>query len=193
LNATARDFQRTEVARVKKLFRIRKTVFMVGLEGRGGQVAIIRPFASPKKGITETTISVGQKARLLLPGFEEGAARPPFTPSAKHVAVPVVGGARPNSQASIPAELQVRALRMKRMKGGRLGGLLQTYVVRNIGIFQHVVGSARGKMLYAFKRAVRLKPELKFVETARWVVAHKYNFYLWDEIRKAFAHSGARR
>lgn len=78
------------------------------------EAAIIKPKASVREARPYADISVGQKPRLLLPEFERGALRRPFTPGAKRVAVPITGtAARPTLGSQVPAALRFRSLRLR--------------------------------------------------------------------------------
>jgi hypothetical protein len=93
INSTAKRVQEAERERVLRAFVVRKRDFILR------EAAIIKPFASVKQGRPYAEISVGDKQRLLLRKFEQGAAREPFTPGAKSVAVPLLGRpARPRSR-----------------------------------------------------------------------------------------------
>lgn len=114
LNATAKTAQAAERARLSSVFHVRKREFVER------QVAVIRPFASVSQGRYFVQISVGQKPRLLLSGFESGAPRPPF--KGKHVAVPLTGSpARPTASSSVPTSFTFQGLRLIRAGKTRSG------------------------------------------------------------------------
>ena len=114
INNTAKRIQEAERRRVEEEFTIRKREFI------RRQAAVIKPFANVRQGRAYAEIAVGQKPRLLLSAFERGAERKPFTPSARSVAEPVVGGpARPLFNLPVTPELRVGRLRFDRTKAGR--------------------------------------------------------------------------
>ena len=163
INNTAKRIQETERRRVEEEFTVRKKEFI------RRQAAIIKPFASVRQGRAHAEIAVGQKPRLLLSAFERGAERKPFTPSARSVAEPVVGGpARPRFAQPVTPELRVRKLRFDRTKAGRRrAGVTRTktYLVPKLGIFQRI-GKEATRAVYLFTRGKKLAPRLHFVETA---------------------------
>lgn len=194
INDTAKLIQKEERRRVGRQFTVRKTDFVMR------QAAVIKPFASVAEKRFEARIAVGQKPRLLLSQFEAGGERRPFTPGAQSVAVPITGTARPNRQSSVPAQLHVKALKLRRIArvGGRrrkkgerapIEGLQGTYVVPSVGIFQRL-GRQRSRILYAFKRGLRLDRRLGFVTTAEAVARRSFGFALGrqiaDTIRRNF-------
>lgn len=164
VNNTAKRIQAAERRRVEEEFTVRKKAFI------RREAAIIKPFASVKQGRAYAEISVGQKPRLLLSAFERGAARKPATSAAKSVAESVVGGpARPTFTQPVTPELRLRRLRFDRTKTGkRRTGVTRTrtYLVPEVGIFQRV-GKEASRMVYIFTRGKRIKPRLRFVQTAR--------------------------
>lgn len=114
LNDTAKAIQQKEREHVLGSFVVRKRDFVLR------QAAIIK-FASVGKDRYEASISVGQKPRLLLSGFEKGAERRP-TKGGRTQAVPVTGGpARPSRQASVPDVYFFQSLQLRRVtsKGQR--------------------------------------------------------------------------
>jgi hypothetical protein len=142
---TALAIQQAEFARARQEFTIRRQSFFFGSGGRvGGVAARITQFPSVKKGIAYAEIEAGTLPkggdelssirRLLYAKFEEGGVRTPFTPGAKSVAEPVVGGpARPSKTDPIAgpytfARLQLRAY----YKGTKL--TRQTRSRANLGV-----------------------------------------------------------
>jgi hypothetical protein len=114
INNTAKRIQVAERASVKEEFTLRKPEFVLR------QAAVIKPFASVREARPFAEISVGQKPRLLLSAFERGAKREPFTPGAKRVGAPVIGGAaRPAFTGPIVPELMMKKLKVGRTKAGR--------------------------------------------------------------------------
>lgn len=163
INNTAKRIQDAERHHVEEEFTVRKKEFI------RREAAIIKPFASVRQGRAYAEIAVGQKPRLLLSAFERGAERKPFTPAARSVAEPVVGGpARPQFSAQVTPELRVSRLRFDRTKTGRRrAGVTKTstYLVPKVGIFQRI-GTEASRIVYFFTREKRLEPRLRFVETA---------------------------
>lgn len=163
INNTAKRIQDTERRRVEEVFTVRKKDFI------RREVAIIKPFASVRQGRAHAEIAVGQKPRLLLSAFERGAERKPFTPTARSVAEPVVGGpARPRFAQPVTPELLIGKLRFDRTKSGRRrAGVIRTktYLVPKVGIFQRI-GKATARAVYLFTRGKKIAPRLHFVETA---------------------------
>jgi hypothetical protein len=113
LNATAKRIQTAEFEHVRRTFQVR-TKFLIGQKAAA---TISRTdFASVKAGRLWVEIHVWQGKRFLLPFFEEGGERRPFTPGAKHAAVPLTGeAARPSWPTSVPEALRIKALAFKRM------------------------------------------------------------------------------
>jgi hypothetical protein len=122
LNDTAKVIQLAEFARARSIFNIRKEPFWFGTGGRvGGAAARITTFASIPKGKQFVEISAGTlpKGGDKLPGarhllwriFETGGTREPMV--GKHVAVPVLGVARPNQKAEIVKAFTFQALAMR--------------------------------------------------------------------------------
>jgi hypothetical protein len=163
INNTAKRIQDAERRRVEEEFTVRKKDFI------RREAAIIKPFASVRQARAFAEIAVGQKARLLLSAFERGAERKPFTPAARSVAEPVVGGpARPRFAQPVAPDLRVGKLRFDRTKTGRRrAGVTRTktYLVPKVGIFQRI-GPAATRAVYLFTRGKKLAPRLHFVETA---------------------------
>lgn len=163
VNNTAKRIQDAERDRVERVFTVRKKDFM------RREAAVIKPFANVRQGRPLAEIAVGQKPRLLLSAFERGAEREPFTPAARSVAEPVVGGpARPQFAAQVNPELRMGKLRFDRTKTGRRrAGVTKTstYLVPKVGIFQRV-GKEVTRAVYLFTRGKKIKPRLEFVETA---------------------------
>jgi len=86
INNTAKRIQETERRRIEEEFTIRKKDLILR------EAATIKPFANVRQARAYAEIAVRQKPRLLLSAFERGAERTPFTPNAKRVAEPVIGG-----------------------------------------------------------------------------------------------------
>src|SRR5689334_19525028 len=117
MNATAKEIQKEERERVRQQFTVRKNDFIMreavvirGAQGGSG-------FASVGKTRFEVRIAVGQKARLLLSGFESGDERRPV--KGRNVAVPLTGGpARPSFSSSVPGSgFEFRDLDLRQVTG----------------------------------------------------------------------------
>lgn len=213
LNQTALAIQAAERERVLRLFHVRKAEFLVGAPGRGGQTAIVR-FASYSAGRLEARVETGQKARLLLPGYERGAPRRPAV--GRRVAIPLTGGpARPSAAASVPAEftfqqLRLRAATARRARrrdvtfsahltrtGVQYKGAHRTFILEQTaklpegGVFQRT-GPARGdlRLAYPFKSHPRpLDHRLGYLETAAKTAARAFAPALQRQIADAFSHA----
>jgi hypothetical protein len=189
INNTAKRIQETERRRVEEEFTVRKKEFI------RRQAAIIKPFASVRQGRAHAEIAVGQKPRLLLSAFERGAERKPFTPSARSVAEPVIGGpARPQFTQPVTPELRVGKLRFDRTKAGRRrAGVTRTktYLVPKVGIFQRI-GNATTRAVYLFTRGKKLAPRLHFVETAEKEANKWFREEMEREVVNAIARARGR-
>lgn len=189
INNTAKRIQETERRRVEEEFTVRKTDFI------RREAAVIKPFASVKQARAFAEIAVGQKPRLLLSAFERGADRKPFTPSARSVAEPVVGGpARPRFASSVAPELRVGKLRFDRTKSGRRrAGVTRTktYLVPKVGIFQRI-GPAATRAVYLFTRGKKLAPRLHFIETAEQEADKWFREEMEREVVDAIARARGR-
>jgi hypothetical protein len=102
---------------VEQQFIVRRAAFVMReaavIRGAGGGSGF------PSTMRLEGRFQTGEKERFLLGGFETGELRRPFTPGAKHVAVPTRGGpARPTPASKIPQRFQFSdlALRAKTTK-----------------------------------------------------------------------------
>ena len=186
INNTAKRIQTVERRRVEDEFTVRKKDFV------GRQAAVIKPFASVTQGRAYAEIGVGQKPRLLLSAFERGAERKPFTPNARRVAEPVVGGpARPQFTAPVTPELRASRLRFDRTKTGRRRvGVTRTrtYLVPEVGIFQRT-GPKTTRLVYAFTRGKKLAPRLRFVETAEKEADRWFREEMEKEVLSAIARA----
>lgn len=206
INRVAKEIQGVERRAVEQTLTVRKKEFILR------QAAIIKPFASVKKGIMHAQISVGRRPRLLLRQFEQAHERVGQAAlrklGEKGVAVPVIGGARPSKSRVVPEDLWIGKLHLKRpprprrAKGARrvVGpglappkpqplvprGLQRTYLVPHVGIFQRREGGVR--MLWAFLPRVSKAKMFKFGERAMRV-AVKLDKYLHEEIGKTIRHA----
>jgi len=189
INNTAKRIQDAERRRVEEEFTVRKKDFI------RREAAIIKPFASVRQARAFVEIAVGQKPRLLLSAFERGAERKPFTPAARRVAEPVVGGpARPQFIAQVTPELRVGKLRFDRTKTGRRrAGVTRTksYLVPKVGIFQRI-GKATTRAVYLFTRGKKIAPRLHFIETAEKEADKWFREEMEREVVNAIARARGR-
>lgn len=164
VNNTLKRIQKAEQRRVTQEFTVRKDEFIKR------QAAIIKPFASVKQARAFGEIAVGEKPRLLLSQFERGAKREPATSGARYVAEPVIGGpARPSFRRPVSPDYRLRKLKFQRTSTGKIRksvAATKTFLVAGVGIFQRT-GADAARAVYIFTRGKRLRPRLKFVETAR--------------------------
>lgn len=201
INDTVKDVQGGQQKRVEDVFEVRpaKRQFV------RRQAAIIKPFASYAAGRLSATVSVGQKDRLLLSGFETGDVRKPF--KGRRVAVPEIGGpARPTFSSSIPAGLEYKALRLRRTaRRGRppkgvtpnrptLKGEQRTFEIRSSarqtegGIYQRTgKGRSAIRIVYPFVRPGRLDRRLHFIDNARRVAATRFQQHFRRRFRETLA------
>ena len=186
INNTAKRIQEAERQRVERAFTIRKKDFM------RREAAVIKPFANVREARPYAEIAVGQKPRLLLSAFERGFEREPFTPGAKTVAEPVVGGpARPQFGEQVPPELLMRRLRFDRTKTGRRrAGVTntKTYLIPKVGIFQRISKDAT-RIVYFFSRGQKIKPRLEFVATAQQEGQKWFGEEMERQVIEAIAHA----
>jgi len=126
INNTAKRIQQAEFEHIRRRFQVRQPKFLFGSPGRpGGAAARIRPFASVKAARPYADIQISAPPgrgsidrRLLLPHFEHGGLREPFTPGASYLAVPVTGGpARPTFASKIPKEFTFAGMRLTAHRG----------------------------------------------------------------------------
>lgn len=175
INATARRIQDAQKKNLEDNFTLRANTKAFMLR----QAAIIKPFASVKQGRLYAEVSVGQRSKLLLGGYESGAERKPF--KGHMIAQPVVGGpARPTFQSKVPEAFTFKGMALKAQKGKQtLVGRNGTYSVRGIGVFQRT-GRSRDdvKLVYAFAREQRLPAKLRWQVTARDIANKWLNEYV---------------
>ena len=192
INATAKDVQAAEKAEVARRFTLRKRDFILR------EIAIIQPFASVPQKRYEAMIRVGSKRRLLLANFEKGFTREPFTNFADgKVAVPIIGGARPTKARSVPEDLWIQRLNLRKKSGahkvsggGQTVGNLGAYVVPGIGIYRRIASGA-SKILYVFKSPFRIPPRLNWMAVARRAVASNFSKHLAREVSDTLAKHSA--
>ena len=189
INNTAKRVQEVERRRVEEEFTVRRKDFI------RREAAIIKPFASVRQARAFAEIAVGQKPRLLLSAFERGAERKPFTPAARSVAEPIVGGpARPQFSAQVTPELRVGKLRFDRTKTGRRRvGVTRTktYLVPKVGIFQRIAKETT-RAVYLFTRGKKVEPRLHFVETAEKEANKWFREEMEREVVNAIARARGR-
>ena len=198
LNRTAKEIQAAERKKIEATLTVRKKEFILR------QVAVIK-FANVKKGINEVRISVGQKPRLLLAAFEEGQDREGQKALRRlgesGVAVPAIGGARKNRRAIIPEEMWIARLKLKKYpragprppKGQevhqpRISGLLRTYLVSRVGIFQRF-GKSATRLLWALVPSTSKAKRFEFIKTATAIVDRRFVANLQDEVVSALRYA----
>ena len=108
------------------------------------------------------------------------------------MAEPVVGGpARPRFTQPVPPELRVGRLRFDRTKTGRRRvGVTRTktYLVPEVGIFQRI-GPGATRAVYLFTSGKKLKPRLRFVETAEKEADRWFREEMESEVVNAIARA----
>lgn len=150
-------------------------------------------------------LAVGDRPRLLLPEYERGGVRTSFRKASKNVAIPLPGGARVSPRSDVSPELLVKNLKLKQKhpkrgkrakpirasvalsKKRNLVGLHGTFAVPDVGIFQRI--QKRVRLLYAFKRSVKIPARLGFIPTAERVARASFKFMLGKQIFGAIGHS----
>lgn len=171
INNTMDRIQVAELARAEAEFTLRT-------DFARRNVAVIKPRARPKKGTLSSTIQVGNKKRFFLGEFETGGPRgqqKAVKGKTTGTEVPVIGGARPSEQQVVPQELWASKLQLrrgKRRKGAApvYAGLLGTYLVPGVGIFQREPGEDDSRILYAEVQNQQLpKVEPGFIDVAQQV------------------------
>lgn len=138
LNQAARDVQTATHAQVRRRFVVRRERFLFGTPARpGGAAGRISTFASVRQNRPYAEVMVGvrnraadlagavtgtgRKARgqVLLPVFEFGGDRKPFTPGAKGAAIPLLGRpARPSIKREVPPAFTISGLNLKPKRAG---------------------------------------------------------------------------
>lgn len=132
LNQAAKTVQQAEFAHLRSdpRFTIRKPQFFFGTEARpGGVAARITAFASVPRDrvpagrlfaeLSLAASSQSSQRRTLLPLFEQGGTRAPFTQGAKSVAVPITGGpARPTFASPVPQPFTFAGLAFRAYRRG---------------------------------------------------------------------------
>ena len=178
INNTAKRIQQEERAKLEQNFTLRSKTKPFMLRN----AAIIKPFASVTQGRPYAEVSVGQKQRLLLGGFEKGLDRAGGFVG-HNIAMPVAGSpARPAFRSSVPEAYRYNKLRMKKV-GGRYVGQHDTYVIPNVGVFMRQgKGKQNSQLLYGFHPTQHLKAKMHFVDTAQQVASK----WMSEEIHAAF-------
>lgn len=205
LNNTAKEIQTQVQRHVRDEFTLRPPSEKFVLR----QAAIIKPFASPRDGRPYVEISVGTPKRLLLSDYEEGGERLPFK-GRTYVAMPVIGGpARPTFSSPVPPEWRVQKLGLRlrpRREGAKIRktesrvpvrfGLMGTYQIPTVGIFQRTSGRTRfglGRPVYFFLRAERLDDRLEFLEIATKTSNRVFDAKLESEVDDVLIRRGLTR
>ena len=187
LNNTAKAFQLAMRNAISEKFHLRddpqKTRrFLL-------QQILIKPFASPKKGVMYVEISVAQKARLLLAAYEAGERRQGFV--GRDSAVPNPATAREGGQFGgvIKTEVRFKNLRLKpftvhsltrpdtvQYKGkDRTFQLGSTAMNPAGGVYQRVGPKPDDiRLLYSYKTAFKLKAILDFLSTAEITMNERF-------------------
>lgn len=196
MNDTAVDAQQAIYGQVRERFQIRKPGFFFAGVRAAGRVK----FASPTQGRAEARITIGGTDRVLLPGFEAGAERKPFTPGAKEVAVPVLGRpARPSIAGPVPPAYTFRGLRLKLARRGArrrsraavkpsigtkvFEGLQRTYEIAGVGVFQRIGKALRDtRLIWSFVAPFRLDRRLRAGDTAEGVIRRRFPLHLAKQI-----------
>lgn len=198
LNNTAKSFQARIRARISTEFHLRddptKTRrFLL-------QQIVIKPFASPKKGIMYVEIGIAQKARLLLAAYETGELREGFIGANSADPNPAIARQGGSFAGAIKPEVRFKNLRLKpftvhaltrpdtvQYKGkDRTFQLGSTAMNPAGGVYQRVgPGKDDIRLVYSFKTAFKLKAILQFLATAEitmkdqfgveWVIANARN------------------
>lgn len=194
VNAAALAAQVALRKRVRAAVTVRKPAFI------DRQIAVIKPFASASQSRYFAVVSVGVAQRLFLADLEAGGLRRPTT-GAKAIAAPITGTpARPSFSTAQSFPPLIRRLGFKpQPSGGRargrrraalqkiLEGSLETWQTSK-GVFQRT-GPHTVRALYLFIRAARLRPALRWVQTARAAIEATVPVAARREVDLAFKHS----
>ena len=167
INETSKLIQKVERERASRTLNVRQQQFI------NRQIAIIKPFASPKKGVMYSELSVGQRTGLLLGKLEDGGYKTPLR--GRSVAVPRTGGAaRRTMRQPIDPGLTWKAMNMQKhtTKTGKTQwkGNNRTFIIGRSGVFQRV-GSDKNdiNLIYSFEENPHLRGILGFRRTANGV------------------------
>lgn len=192
INATAKRIQEAQRQQLDKKFTLRTAQTRQFMER---QAAVIKPFASVRQGRLFAEVAVGQRPKLLLGGFEDGAKREPAKGSV--IAQPVVGGparptfAQPVQKAFTFQGIALKAVRAKGAQGGKqYKGRQSTFTIAGVGVFQRI-GRERDaiKMVYRYDKEQTLPAKLNWMKTAQDVA----NRWLSESITQAFLKSAQTR
>lgn len=182
INEIAKSIQKVERENINQHFTVRQNEFI------NRNAAIIKPFASPKKGIMFAEIAVGQRKGLLLSTFEAGGTKSSLKGS--RVAVPITGTAsRPGFSSSVNPKFTFKAMSLKKTKtkSGKTQykGNNRTFILPSKGVFQRT-GSQRSdiEILYKFKANPHLQASLRFVATAQRVSDEWLNRNIKAQLRR---------
>jgi hypothetical protein len=200
INETGKAVQAAVRDNIKRTYSVRKPEFI------DRQVKFFGASFSTSTGVgkweARVGIGIGKQpsgSPLLLPRFETGGTRGGV--KGGNVAMPAA--ARPSQASTIPESLFIQRLALRRpargrpkknakpIKAGTLvrKGLLGTYQISGVGIFQRTVGNV-ARALYLFKPQVRLPRTLRFYETARRVIRTVYPQAVQRLVNEAFARHG---
>jgi hypothetical protein len=148
INETVKEIQTEERVNLDRKFKIRKAGFMYRL-------VKVFAFASPKQGRPYAEVGIDDKEKHVILGlFEQGDVKQPAI--GKNVAVPLTGeAARPSWGEPVPDAMSFRGLKFKKSAGGSMKGLMRTYLVKGVGVFQQVAGAAKSVLIYAFERPMK--------------------------------------
>lgn len=187
INAPARKIQDAQRDRLRERFTLRTARTKQFLERAA---AVIKPWASVNQGRLFAEVAVGQRQRLLLADYEDGAERKPF--KGRLIAQPVAGGpARKNFAAPVSpsftfAQLKLRAQQTRESGATQYKGRQRTFTIPGVEVFQRT-GRERGdiELVYAFAEKQRLPAKLGWQKTARDVADR----WLSESITQAFLKS----
>lgn len=201
LTRTAKELVTVERDELSREFQIRKQFILNRVQ--------ITKYSRPSSLWTEVSINRNvQGGELLLTMFEEGGEKLPDLGS--ELAVPITGeAARPTFAQTVRPSLLYKALNIQKhvtdLGKIQYRGDRRTYVIPGVGIFQRNAGRRRGKrakkgqgsgkndrasvLIYSFKRAVPIRVQMHFAQTARSFVLERFEI-VW---REEFVRELARR
>jgi hypothetical protein len=199
LTRTARELVNVEQQALRSEFQIRKEFILNRVQ--------ITKYSRPESLWVEVSINKNvQGGELLLTMFEEGGEKLPDTGT--ELAVALTGAAaRPSFAANLRnSSLFYQKLNMQRhvTELGKIQykGDQRTFVIPGVGIFQRnssrkrraraKPGQAAGPerdatLIYSFKRAVPLRAQMHFVQTARSFVLDRFSVVWREEFVKELA------
>jgi hypothetical protein len=205
INSTMKAAQQAVKENARAHFAIRKESFVLGGPGRGGQIAIIKPFASVSQGRAYAEMAIGKKERLLLSEYETGGERQPF--KGHSIAVPIPGSAaRPSFALPVPASMKFTALKLRltprslgsHRRGARGAadairyGLLRTYQVPGVGVFQRGEGG-ESRLIYAFVKEEHIAPRLSWIDVATRTIGVVFQQELDSQVDDVLIRRGLTR